>query len=90
MGRDARPKATPGGPEFTAAVSLGDIGVFHDPLEFYRSPACRARFPRIARLMRWNLLTASVEKAVTELRAEPDAGLPRRVSPNAGSSPARR
>jgi hypothetical protein len=59
-----------GSPELTAAVSLGEIGVFHDPLEFYRSDVCRARFPKVARLMRWNLLTASLDRAVTDLRAQ--------------------
>ena len=65
-----------GGPELTAAVSLGEIGIFHDPQQFYRSAACRARFPRMARLVRWNVLTASLDQAVTELRARVAAHSP--------------
>ena len=65
-----------GGPELTAAVSLGELGVFHDPLELYRSAVCRARFPKIDRLMRWNLLTASVDRAVTDLRTQAGADSP--------------
>ena len=62
-----------GAPAVAAEVSMGDIGVFHDPLEFYHSEACRSRFPRIARLVRWNLLTASFDRAVSDLRAQSES-----------------
>ena len=76
-----------GPPEVSAPVSLGDIGVFHDPLEFVRSEACRSRFPRIARIMRWNVLTSSIDRAVTDLRTQADDDLRTAAQPQAQSGP---
>ncbi len=57
-----------GGPEQAAAVSLGVLGHFHDPQQLLQSAACQARYPRIARAMRWGMVSPGMNKAVRALR----------------------
>jgi transglutaminase-like putative cysteine protease len=59
-----------GGPETSEAVSLGPLGVFHDPADFVASDAYKARYVRIGRVMRWGLVAPAIGRAVSDLRSE--------------------
>ena len=65
-----------GGPETSAAVSLGELGRFHDPQDFAESEVYRARQTRLGRAVRWSLLAPAIERAVTDLRAGAQAAGP--------------
>lgn len=57
-----------GNEEMSGAISLGVLGVFHDPSDFQASPAYRARYPHVTRNMRWNVLAPGMNRAVSALR----------------------
>jgi hypothetical protein len=57
-----------GNEEMSAAISLGALGIFHDPQEFQLSRAYKDRFPHVTRTMRWNVLAPGMNRAVKHLR----------------------
>ena len=50
----------------TAEVSLGQLGLFHDPEAF--AGVYREGLPRVGRAMRWNMLAPGMHRAVQDLR----------------------
>jgi hypothetical protein len=56
------------------------LGWFHDPYDFLISPACRERFPRVSRAVRWNVLAPGMNRAVTNLRESERGGPPKASS----------
>lgn len=56
--------------EMAAPVSLGVLGVFHDPLDYVRSDICKSRYPRVARAVRWGMVAPAIDKAVRQLRGD--------------------
>ncbi|MDB5859211.1 MAG: hypothetical protein JWQ76_2900 [Ramlibacter sp.] len=57
---------------------LGDLGVYHDPLEFVNSPAYRALRSRFARLLHFNILSPGMQRGIRRLRdgGPPSAPMP--------------
>jgi hypothetical protein len=49
-------------------ISMGELGIYHDPYDFLVSPVCGERFPRVSRAMRWNILAPGMNRAVKHLR----------------------
>jgi hypothetical protein len=50
---------------------LEDHGVFCDALEFFASPSYRDRHARLLRVMHWNAIAPTMDRAIGDLRAEP-------------------
>jgi hypothetical protein len=50
---------------------LRDHGVYCDTLEFISSPQYRARHSRVGRAVQWNMLSGGMERAIRELREDP-------------------
>jgi hypothetical protein len=57
-----------GNEQISAAISLGNLGTFHDPHDFQLSRAYRDRYPHVTRTMRWNVLAPGMNRAVKHLR----------------------
>jgi transglutaminase-like putative cysteine protease len=49
---------------------LEDHGVFCDALEFFASPSYRERHAPLLRAVHWNIVAASMDRAIRELREE--------------------
>lgn len=53
---------------------IANWGVYDDPLALLSSPAWRAKYPRFARAVQWNMLAPMMERVVRELRDEGSSG----------------
>jgi len=63
-----------GVPNEDNTMVIANWGVYDDPEQLLSSPAWRARYPRLARAVQWNMLAPMMARVVRELRAESEAG----------------
>jgi hypothetical protein len=49
---------------------LRDLGVFHDPLQYWSSPEVRARRQPLLRAVQWNIIAPLMNRVLRVLRDE--------------------
>jgi transglutaminase-like putative cysteine protease len=70
---DGNASAYVGGPRADwAHMIVEDHGLYCDPLEYVSSESYRARHGRLSRALQWNVFSPAMERAIRDLRADPD------------------